>query len=289
MAIIGTVPDVEVGSHFPNRQALHDADMHRGLMRGIAPAGSSIVLSGGFVDDEDDGDEIIYTGEGGRDPNTGRQIADQTLTGGNLALAENYVEGLPVRVVRGHNLDSDFAPSEGYRYDGLYRIDSYWKEKGQDGFVIYRYRLNRLGSQPLLRATTDEALLRESSPQPQGNRTPGRVQVTTTRIIRSTAIGNEIKRLYDSTCQVCGKRLNTPAGAYAECCHIRPLGKPHSGPDTLENVLCLCANCHVLFDKHALKINDDLTIAGTGNALRTVEGHNIGRAHLAYHRSLANA
>ena len=289
MAIIGTVPDVEVGSHFPNRQALHDADMHRGLLRGIAPAGSSIVLSGGFVDDEDDGDEIIYTGEGGRDPNTGRQIADQTLTGGNLALAENYVEGLPVRVVRGHNLDSDFAPSEGYRYDGLYRIDSYWKEKGQDGFVIYRYRLNRLGSQPLLRATTDEALLRESSPQPQGNRTPGRVQVTTTRIIRSTAIGNEVKRLYDSTCQVCDKRLNTPAGAYAECCHIRPLGKPHSGPDTLENVLCLCANCHVLFDKHALKINDDLTIAGTGNALRTVEGHNIGRAHLAYHRSLADA
>ncbi len=289
MAIIGTVPDVEVGSHFPNRQALHDADMHRGLMRGIAPAGSSIVLSGGFVDDEDDGDEIIYTGEGGRDPNTGRQIADQTLTGGNLALAENYVEGLPVRVVRGHNLDSDFAPSEGYRYDGLYRIDSYWKDKGQDGFVIYRYRLNRLGAQPLLRATTDEALLRESSPQPQGNRTPGRVQVTTTRIIRSTAIGSEVKRLYDSTCQVCGKRLNTPAGAYAECCHIRPLGKPHSGPDTLENVLCLCANCHVLFDKHALKINDDLTIAGTGNALRTVEGHNIGRAHLAYHRSLADA
>lgn len=112
MAIIGAVPDVEVGSHFPNRQALHDADMHRGLMRGIAPAGSSIVLSGGFVDDEDDGDEIIYTGEGGRDPNTGRQIADQTLTGGNLALAENYVEGLPVRVVRGHNLDSDFAPRE---------------------------------------------------------------------------------------------------------------------------------------------------------------------------------
>jgi hypothetical protein len=52
MAIIGTVPDVEVGSHFPNRQALHDADMHRGLMRGIAPAGYSIVLSGGFVDDE---------------------------------------------------------------------------------------------------------------------------------------------------------------------------------------------------------------------------------------------
>jgi putative restriction endonuclease len=43
-------------------------------MSGIVPHGSSIVLSGGYVDDEDLGDMIIYTGEGGRDAATGRQI-----------------------------------------------------------------------------------------------------------------------------------------------------------------------------------------------------------------------
>jgi len=59
-------------------------------MRGIASHGSSIVLSGGYVDDEDMGDVIIYTGEGGRDSNTGRQIADQQLALGNRALAENH-------------------------------------------------------------------------------------------------------------------------------------------------------------------------------------------------------
>ena len=48
-------------------------------MRGIASHGSSIVLSGDYVDDEDMGDVIIYTGEGGRDPNTGRQVADQPV------------------------------------------------------------------------------------------------------------------------------------------------------------------------------------------------------------------
>jgi hypothetical protein len=32
------------------------------------------------VDDEDLGDVIIYTGEGGRDSTTGRQVADQQLT-----------------------------------------------------------------------------------------------------------------------------------------------------------------------------------------------------------------
>jgi hypothetical protein len=47
-------------------------------MNGIAPNGTSIVLSGGYVDDLDEGDLIVYTGEGGRDPGTGRQIADQS-------------------------------------------------------------------------------------------------------------------------------------------------------------------------------------------------------------------
>ena len=56
-------------------------------MRGISPSGTSIVLSGGYIDDEDNGTLIVYTGEGGRDPEIGRQVKDQTLTGGNAALA----------------------------------------------------------------------------------------------------------------------------------------------------------------------------------------------------------
>jgi putative restriction endonuclease len=93
-------------------------------MHGIAPEGSSIVLSGGYADDIDEGELIVYTGEGGRDPNTQRQISDQQLTRGNLALARNFIEGNPVRVNRGSTLDSKYAPLSGYRYDGLYRIDS---------------------------------------------------------------------------------------------------------------------------------------------------------------------
>lgn len=29
----------------------------------------------------------------------------------------------PVRVIRGYKLDSPYAPSEGYRYDGLYTVE----------------------------------------------------------------------------------------------------------------------------------------------------------------------
>jgi SAD/SRA domain-containing protein len=82
-----------------------------------------VVVSGGYEDDRDDGDTIIYTGHGGNDPSTGRQIADQTVTVGNLALARNRAEGLPVRVTRGAGLDSPFAPETGFRYDGLYHVD----------------------------------------------------------------------------------------------------------------------------------------------------------------------
>jgi hypothetical protein len=70
------------------------------LIAGIAPHGSSIVLSGGYADDEDFGDVIIYTGEGGRDQNTRRQIADQQFIKGNKALAENHLNGIPIRVHR---------------------------------------------------------------------------------------------------------------------------------------------------------------------------------------------
>jgi hypothetical protein len=39
---------------------------------------------------EKNANTIIYTGEGGRDPNTGAQIADQELSGRNLELVQNY-------------------------------------------------------------------------------------------------------------------------------------------------------------------------------------------------------
>ncbi len=80
--------------------------------------GSSIVLSGGYVDDEDMGDVIIYTGEGGRDPNSGQQIADQQLVSGNMALAENHLSGIPFRVHRGKAHVSDMPEGFRYRYDG---------------------------------------------------------------------------------------------------------------------------------------------------------------------------
>ena len=80
----GDLPEIPVGTPFTSRRALLDAGVHRQLQAGIAggayTGAESIVVSGGYEDDEDYGDLIVYTGQGGNDPNTGRQVADQQLT-----------------------------------------------------------------------------------------------------------------------------------------------------------------------------------------------------------------
>jgi putative restriction endonuclease len=285
--ILGDIPDIKPGTFFRDRQELHDKKLHRGLMRGIAPHGSSIVLSGGYVDDEDLGDVIVYTGEGGRDSNSGRQIADQRFEAGNKALAENHLNGIPIRVHRGKAHAADMPEGYRYRYDGLYRVARYWEELGRDGFKIWRFRIEKLPTSdlsPMLEGIPDE-----NSPgadAPTGNETPFKRQFTVTRILRSTAVGDWVKRLHDFTCQICGSRLVTMAGPYAEACHIKPLGRPHNGPDTPENILCLCPNCHVLFDELALWIDNDLTIEGRDSLLRVDPRHPISVEVLRDHRRM---
>ena len=38
---------------------------------------------------------------------------------------------------------SQFAPDEGNRYDGLYKVVRYWPEKGKKGFIVWRYLFQR--------------------------------------------------------------------------------------------------------------------------------------------------
>ena len=124
--IFGHIPGVKPGDTFPDRRSLSAAGVHRPTQAGISGSqyvgADSIVLSGGYEDDQDLGNVIIYTGHGGRDPATGQQVDHQNLTHGNQALALNVLTGNPVRVVRGGRHDSPYSPPSGYRYDGLYRV-----------------------------------------------------------------------------------------------------------------------------------------------------------------------
>jgi putative restriction endonuclease len=82
--LFGEIPGVVEGTHFLSRADAAEAGVHRprqaGISGGANEGADSIVVSGGYEDDEDLGDLITYTGHGGNDPATGSQVADQTLT-----------------------------------------------------------------------------------------------------------------------------------------------------------------------------------------------------------------
>jgi len=217
----GAVP----GQVFGRREAIRFAGLHRHQQRGISgtadEAAEAIVLSGGYADDIDLGDEVIYPGEGRRDATTGLQTSDRRSLAANAALANSSVEGMPCAC----------------------------------------------SGRPAPRTTT-----------------------TVQRIVRSTFVAQGVKDIHQHRCQVCGDRIELAGGrVYAEAAHIRPLGLPHSGPDTDGNVLCLCPSDHVRFDYGALHVDATGNVVETASGavlgpLRIAPGHTPDPQHLAYHR-----
>ena len=131
------------GTIFKDRSELSKKRVHGPTQAGIWNDGSeyavSIVVSGGYIDDKDSVSTLLYTGQGGRDPSTGRQVSDQELTRGNKGLFNSMKLKLPVRVTRGYQVDH--GPSSGYRYDGLFMVKRAIVEPSIDGPLIWRFEL----------------------------------------------------------------------------------------------------------------------------------------------------
>lgn len=284
----GEISGVREGATWQSRREVAAAGIHRPLQSGIsgtrAEGADSIVVSGGYEDDEDLGEEIIYTGAGGKDPDSGQQIRDQTIDQpGNAGLITSELDGLPVRVIRGSSGDPRYSPPTGYRYDGLYRVARHWSETGRSGFRVWRFHLVKLDDR-------ERAPFTATPGSPQGNTTPRSTIGVVTRLVRSTPVSEWVKRLYDGSCQVCRSRLEVPGGVIAEGAHIRPLGRPHAGPDTPDNILCLCPNHHSQFDQGGIYIDDQFHVWGCNDVLvgplamdRT---HAVSVEHIRYHRAL---
>lgn len=283
----GEIPGIYEGATFLSYLELNKAQIHTPTQAGISGSqkegADSIVISGGYEDDQDFGDELVYTGHGGRD-GSGKQIADQTLTRGNLALAKNEIGGLPIRVIRGAHKGNPFAPSSGYRYDGLYRVDSHWSETGKSGFKMYRYRLLKLNNVLPPKAQAKNAS--HNLDKKYGSENPKRSIQTIQRVVRDSKLGRQLKKLYDYKCQVCGLQIETEAGFYAEAAHIKPVGSPHDGPDLIDNLLCLCPNHHLMFDKGVFFVNEDMTLDGISGRLELHKNHGVVSDYFAYHRGM---
>lgn len=154
--IVGSIPGVYIGDLFFFRMELCVVGLHGQAQAGIdyvpasqssngEPIATSVIVSGGYEDDEDGGDVIIYTGHGGQDKFS-KQCVHQKLEGGNLALERSMHYGIEVRVIRGIKYQGSVA-SKVYIYDGLYRILDCWFDMGKSGFGVYKYKLLRIEGQ----------------------------------------------------------------------------------------------------------------------------------------------
>src|SRR5690606_11279384 len=147
--IFGNPYNIEEGTCFPSRASLIEAGLHRYTVHGIDGNGkdgvSAIVLSGGYEDDLDLGDEIIYTGHGGNDANSKKQIEHQSWnSSGNAGLVISKHRNLPVRGIRGFKHNSVFSPSSGYKYCELFKVVDNLEEMGKSGFKICRFKLIKI-------------------------------------------------------------------------------------------------------------------------------------------------
>lgn len=179
----GSIPGIGVGTWWETRQGCSIDAIHAPWVGGISggrQGAHSVALSGGYDDDVDLGYAFTYTGSGGRDLKgtktapknlrTAPQSSDQTFDNTfNQMLKRSSETKKPVRVIRGFKLKSPYAPSEGYRYDGLYRVEQAWMEKGLNpkGYLVCKFAFKRLPDQPPLprrdgNETTEESADRKS-------------------------------------------------------------------------------------------------------------------------------
>ncbi|MNX87623.1 YDG/SRA domain protein [compost metagenome] len=188
------------------------------------------------------------------------------------------MHGIPVRVTRGPKHKSKYSPSNGYKYGGLYQLTEHFYEIGKDGFGICRFKLEKLSAIIPVFLEVNEPVDKQTSGE------TSRVPTTILRIVRDTKLSRKVKEMYNYTCQICGLRIEFNGVGYAEAAHIKPLGKPHNGKDLLENLLCLCPNHHVMFDKGHFTINNDLTFSGIIGSLKMMQKHVLDADNLKYHR-----
>lgn len=125
----------------------------------------------------------------------------------------------------------------------------------------------------------------------EGNPTPGRYRGLSSTVERDQQLVNDLKELYGDMCQVCGdRRLKSPTAGFSHVHHLKPLGRPHNGPDVPENVVVVCPNHHEDFENGMLTVDPQtLTVrhyyddGADGQKIATKEGHEIAPRYVWYH------
>jgi hypothetical protein len=316
--VLGNIAGVFVGDSFGSRLEVLGAKLHQTNRKGISClkdeedgllVADAIVLSGGYADDDDQWTFMRYTGASDgkdRDSTTGRLLRSQSWEyADNAALKRSYERKRSIRVIRGYEGDKRYSPPKGYRFDGLFRITairtatSQWPAPDGSKIDICQFDLERLPDSEQAISPVDSQVaegfeaVEQVLEEPGEERYPEARTVEIQRLIRSVATSRRVKKLYDGQCQLCGLRLLGPDDEpHSQGAHIRPLGRPHNGPDVEPNILCVCPNCHVRLDVGAVVVDEDWSIIvraamfGTPMLpkLKIKRSHRVHPDYLRYHR-----
>lgn len=113
--------------------------------------------------------------------------------------------------------------------------------------------------------------------------------------IRDKSLARNIKEEYKHRCLFCEKSLIVAIGPemnYSEAAHVKSLG--NSGPDSKDNLIVLCPEHHIQFDrgllamileKGQLKLMSKLKDGLNGKVLKLKKGHELNVRYIDWHRS----
>lgn len=104
---------------------------------------------------------------------------------------------------------------------------------------------------------------------------PEKVEQHLYRVLRDTVLARIVKEKNHYECEICNDTLKLKDGRlYAEAHHLKPLGRPHDGPDVRENIICVCPNDHVRLDYGAIAL-DIHDLSGVGKEYVDYHNENI--------------
>ncbi|EFM09521.1 HNH endonuclease [Paenibacillus curdlanolyticus YK9] len=145
------------------------------------------------------------------------------------------------------------------------------------------------GFQPIETKISSQQRNKNLVVKPIGTLLPVRVKNTVSRVVRSSSLVRYLRDLYSDACQICGQRIDLgPGGTFSEVHHIQPLGK-HRGADVIENMIVVCPNHHIMFDRGAITVdlsNKKVIHANPKNELNgndIVLKHEIENRYIEYH------
>ncbi|MDK2951996.1 MAG: 5-methylcytosine-specific restriction enzyme [Kosmotogales bacterium] len=283
-------PSFKINSIVTNNKIIEEFKCgNAGGMRKSNETNTLILISDhtkNFYDDKWYGNILHYTGmgkKGNQDINfmQNKTLAESNTNNVNVYLFEvfepkKYIFRGRVKLISDPFLESQKDADGNYRSVYVFPL----KLENEENLINKDFiDNNKLIKENKIKKISLEAL-REKAEYEENNGTSSR-QVETKVFIRNPYVSEYVKKKANGICQLCGEKApfktkdNVP---YLETHHIIWLSE--GGPDTIDNVVALCPNCHRKM--HVINLEEDkkILLEKNNEKVSKVEHEMIGKENL---------